>query len=166
VVAFTALCTLHATPCLHPDPWRAFLACPQVVSDALLDAAKSMAASRRPDHAHSYLPYPFRVELFAEDMAAIAKANPIVAMRLGYKILAAMTEMVIGDKQLLQQFRELKPDLIIGDATAAYGHWLSSLLGVPAIEFDVGTSSGLLHSMWGGQVNPSYIPASGGCASG
>lgn len=62
---------------------------------------------------------------------------------------------------LLQKFKELQPDLIIGDATAGYGQWLTSLTGIPSIAFDVGTSSGLLHSMHGGQFNPAYVPAPG-----
>lgn len=134
----------------------------QVVSTALADVAKDMATSRFSEHNHHYITYPFRFEVFADDMAKIARANPIVAMHYGYKVMAAMTEMVIGDQQLIQQFKDLKPDLIIGDATASYGHWLSAKLGVPSIEFDVGTSSGLLHSGgFGGQLNPAYIPASG-----
>jgi hypothetical protein len=102
-----------------------------------------------------------RFEVFAEDMIKIATANPIMAMKYGYRILAAMTDNVLSDAALMQQFRDLKPDLIIGDSTASYGHWLTALLGIPSIEFDVGTSSGLLHSLFGGQVNPAYIPASG-----
>lgn len=58
-----------------------------------------------------------------------------------------------------QEVSALQPDLIIGDATASFGHWLTSMTGVPSIEFDVGTSSGLLHSMFGGQFNPAYVPA-------
>jgi hypothetical protein len=94
-------------------------------------------------------------------MKKIATANSIMAMTYGYRILAAMTDNVLSDATLMQRFRDLKPDLIIGDSTASYGHWLTALLGVPSIEFDVGTSSGLLHSTFGGQVNPAYIPASG-----
>lgn len=94
-------------------------------------------------------------------MKKIATANPIMAMTYGYRILAAMTDNVLSDASLMQRFKDLKPDLIIGDATASYGHWLTALLGIPSIEFDVGTSSGLLHSTFGGQVNPAYIPASG-----
>lgn len=60
-----------------------------------------------------------------------------------------------------QEIKALQPDLIIGDATASYGFWLSGLTGIPSIEFDVGTSSGLLHSMHGGQFNPAYVPAPG-----
>lgn len=65
----------------------------------------------------------------------------------------------------LQEVSALQPDLIIGDATASFGHWLTALTGVPSIEFDVGSSSGLLHSMHGGQFNPAYVPAPGepGC---
>jgi LytS/YehU family sensor histidine kinase len=99
--------------------------------------------------------------VFAEDMKKIATANPIMAMTYGYRILAAMTDNVLSDTALMQRFRDLKPDLIIGDSTASYGHWLTALLGAPSVEFDVGTSSGLLHSLFGGQVNPAYIPASG-----
>lgn len=61
----------------------------------------------------------------------------------------------------LQEVSALQPDLIIGDATASFGHWLTALTGVPSIEFDVGSSSGLLHSMHGGQFNPAYVPAPG-----
>uniref|UniRef100_A0A383VRS4 UDP-glycosyltransferases domain-containing protein n=1 Tax=Tetradesmus obliquus TaxID=3088 RepID=A0A383VRS4_TETOB len=132
-----------------------------VVSDNLQEAAQSMAAARNPQHRHSYITYPFRFEVFADDMKKIATANPIMAMTYGYRILAAMTDNVLSDATLMQRFKDLKPDLIIGDATASYGHWLTALLGIPSIEFDVGTSSGLLHSTFGGQVNPAYIPASG-----
>jgi hypothetical protein len=61
----------------------------------------------------------------------------------------------------IQEVAELQPDLIIGDATANFGHWLTALTGIPSIEFDVGTSSGLLHSLHGGQFNPAYVPAPG-----
>jgi hypothetical protein len=97
-------------------------------------------------------------------MKKIATANPIMAMTYGYRMLAAMTDNVLSEAALMQRFRDLNPDLIIGDSTASYGHWLTALLGVPSIEFDVGTSSGLLHSLFGGQVNPAYIPASGASA--
>lgn len=61
---------------------------------------------------------------------------------------------------LKQEISALQPDLVIGDATASFGHWLTSLTGTPSIEFDVGTSGGLLHSnIYGGQFNPAYIPA-------
>ncbi|WIA31098.1 hypothetical protein OEZ86_001125 [Tetradesmus obliquus] len=132
-----------------------------VVSDNLQEAAQSMAAARNPQHRHSYITYPFRFEVFADDMKKIATANPVMAMTYGYRILAAMTDNVLSDATLMQHFKDLKPDLIIGDATASFGHWLTALLGIPSIEFDVGTSSGLLHSTFGGQVNPAYIPASG-----
>jgi len=83
-------------------------------------------------------------------------------MFYGYRILAAMMEMVIGNDDLIKDLHQIKPDLILGDAVGAYGHWLSGLMGVPAIEFDVGTSSGMLHSgLFGGQLNPAYIPAPG-----
>jgi hypothetical protein len=60
----------------------------------------------------------------------------------------------------MQEITALQPDLVIGDATASFGHWLTSLTGTPSIEFDVGTSSGLLHSnIFGGQFNPAYVPA-------
>lgn len=65
----------------------------------------------------------------------------------------------------MKEIEALQPDLIIGDATASFGHWLTSLKGVPSIEFDVGTSSGLLHSMYGGHFNPAYVPAPCKCGS-
>jgi hypothetical protein len=67
---------------------------------------------------------------------------------------------------LMQEITQLQPDLIVGDATAAFGQWLTALTGIPAVEFDVGTSSGLLHSLHGGQFNPAYVPAPGMAASG
>jgi hypothetical protein len=95
-------------------------------------------------------------------MARVGKANFIAAMFYGYRILAGLTESVIGDEKLLGQIRDLAPDLIVGDAVGAYGHWLGGKLGVPSVEFDVGTSSGMLHSgLWGGQLNPAYIPGPG-----
>lgn len=65
----------------------------------------------------------------------------------------------------LQEVSALQPDLIIGDASASFGHWLTTLTGIPGIDFDVGTSSGLLHSMHGGQFNPAYLPAPGKAAA-
>ena len=61
-----------------------------------------MAAARNASHTHSYLTYPLKYELFPKDMATLAKANSIKAMAVGFKVLAAMTDMVIGDKQLLE----------------------------------------------------------------
>jgi hypothetical protein len=85
-------------------------------------------------------------------------------MFYGYRILAAMMEMVVGNADLVSQITAASPDLIVGDAVGAYGHWLTGLTGIPAVEFDVGTSSGMLHSgLWGGQLNPAYVPAPGGC---
>lgn len=134
----------------------------QVVSSTLSETAQRMASQRSPNHKHNYITYPFDFGVFADDMAKIAKSHPIFAMHYGYKVLTAMTEMVIGNTQLLHQLAQLKPDLIIGDASASYGHWLTAKLGIPSIEFDVGTSSGLLHAGgFGGQLNPAYIPASG-----
>jgi hypothetical protein len=74
----------------------------QVVSEALLEPSKGMAASRNASHRHSYLTYPLRYDLFPKDMADLAKANSIRAMAIGFKVLAAMTDMLIGNKQLLQ----------------------------------------------------------------
>lgn len=83
-------------------------------------------------------------------------------MFYGYRILAALMESVLGDERLMGEIRDLDADLVVGDAVGSYGHWLSGLLGVPSVEFDVGTSSGLLHAgLWGGQLNPSYIPGPG-----
>lgn len=61
-----------------------------------------MAAARNASHRHSYLTYPLQYELFPKDMADLAKANSIRAMAIGFKVLAAMTDMVIGNTQLLQ----------------------------------------------------------------
>jgi hypothetical protein len=61
-----------------------------------------MAAGRNTSHAHAYLTYPLRYDLFPKDMADLAKANSIRAMATGFKVLAAMTDMVIGNKQLMQ----------------------------------------------------------------
>ena len=97
----------------------------------------------------------------------MAEANQIAAMRIGYEVLSSMIDMVIGNKTLLAEMQQLQPDLIIGDAVASYGHWLTWLLDVPSVEFDVGTSSGILHSLgFGGQLNPAYVPAPGGCHKG
>ncbi len=74
----------------------------QVVSEALLEPSKGMAAARNASHHHSYLTYPLRYDLFPKDMADLAKANSIRAMAIGFKVLAAMTDMVIGNQQLLQ----------------------------------------------------------------
>lgn len=78
--------------------------CPvlQVVSKEFVDPARAMAAARNASHAHSYTSYPLKYELFPKDMADMAKANSIKAMAIGFKVLAAMTDMVIGDQQLLQ----------------------------------------------------------------
>ena len=136
-----------------------------MVLDTILDSAKAMATARNPQHKHKFLTYPFdsniSSDMFASDMANIAKANPIAAIRTGYGILASMTEMVIGNKPLLQQISSLQPDLIIGDSAGSYGHFLTAVTGLPSLDFDVGTSSGILHSMWGGQTHPGYIPATG-----
>ena len=75
---------------------------PQVVSEGLLEPSKGMAAARNASHRHSYLTYPLQYDLFPKDMADLAKANSIRAMAIGYKVLAAMTDMVIGNTQLLQ----------------------------------------------------------------
>lgn len=153
IAAFTALTTAleqHGGHEIH-----------MVVLHEFVEPAGAMAAARNASHGHSYLSYALKYELFPQDMADMAKANSIRAMAIGYKVLAAMTDMVIGDKQLLQEISALQPDLIIGDATASFGHWLTALTGVPSIEFDVGTSSALLHSMHGGQSNPAYLPAPG-----
>jgi hypothetical protein len=121
-----------------------------------------MATARSPNHQHHYLTYPFDFSFFSSDMGDMAKANPIAAIRIGFKVLAAMVEMVISNKPLLQQISDLQPDLIIGDATASYGHFLTALTGVPSLEYDVGTSSGILHSnIFGGQLHPGYIPTTG-----
>jgi hypothetical protein len=61
-----------------------------------------MAAGRNASHAHAYLTYPLQYDLFPKDMADLAKANSIRAMAIGFRVLAAMTDMVIGNKQLLQ----------------------------------------------------------------
>lgn len=61
-----------------------------------------MAAARNTTHSHSYLTYPLKYELFPRDIADMAKANSIRAMAIGFKVLAAMTDMVIGNQQLLQ----------------------------------------------------------------
>lgn len=74
----------------------------QVVSEGLLEPSKGMAAARNASHRHSYLTYPLQYDLFPKDMADLAKANSIRAMAIGYKVLAAMTDMVIGNTQLLQ----------------------------------------------------------------
>ena len=34
--------------------------------------------------------------------------------------------------KLTAKIKELQPDLIIGDSTPSYGHWLTALLGRPA----------------------------------
>jgi hypothetical protein len=72
------------------------------VSEGLLEPSKGMAAARNASHCHSYLTYPLQYELFPKDMADLAKANSIRAMAIGFKVLAAMTDMVIGNTQLLQ----------------------------------------------------------------
>ncbi|KAI8466177.1 MAG: hypothetical protein J3K34DRAFT_524714 [Monoraphidium minutum] len=133
-----------------------------VVSRELRDAAEAAAAARSPGHAHAYLTYPLRFDKFSGDMAKIGKAGFVRAMLYGYKILAALMDSVLEDGQLMSQISDLQPDLIIGDAVGAYGHWLTGKLGVPSVEFDVGTSSGMLHAgKFGGQLNPAYIPAPG-----
>lgn len=81
------------------SPWHCL---PQVVSEGLLGASRAMAAGRNTSHAHAYLTYPLQYDLFPKDMADLAKANSIRAMSIGYRVLAAMTDMVIGNKQLLQ----------------------------------------------------------------
>lgn len=131
-----------------------------VVCQELADFAARSAAERGAS-GHTLHTYPLRPDLFAADIAAMATAHPILAMRLGYKVLAALTERVAGNATLLAAMSALQPDLVIGDATASFGHWLSELIHVPAIEFDVGTSSALLHSLWGGQSHPAYLPAPG-----
>lgn len=120
--------------------------CQELAAEAARSATEHGAAG------HTLHTYPLRPDLFADDLAAISTAHPILAMRLGYKVLAALIERVAGNATLLATLSALQPDLIIGDAAAAYGHWLSELMRVPAIEFDVGTSGALLHSMWGGQA--------------
>ncbi|GBF89728.1 2-hydroxyacylsphingosine 1-beta-galactosyltransferase [Raphidocelis subcapitata] len=133
-----------------------------VVSNEMLDAARAAADARSPGNRHAYITYPLRFDLFADDMARIAKANFILSMFYGYRILAAMMESVVGNADLLSQITAASPDLIVGDAVGAYGHSLSSRTGIPAVEFDVGTSSGMLHSgVYGGQLNPAYVPAPG-----
>jgi hypothetical protein len=74
----------------------------QVVSREFVEPATAMAAARNASHCHSYISYPLKYELFPTDMADMAKANLIKAMEIGYKVLAAMTDMVVGDQQLLQ----------------------------------------------------------------
>jgi len=76
--------------------------CPQVVTDNLLEASKAMAASRNASHAHSYTTYPLRYDLLPKELAIMAKTNSIRAMAIGYKVLAAMIDMVVGNKHLLQ----------------------------------------------------------------
>eukprot|EP00775_Hariotina_reticulata_P009160 gene9160-9326_t len=135
-----------------------------VVADVLLESTKKMLVDRKPDHRHKFLTYPFNLDMraFSSDMAAVASSSFLYAMRIGYKILAAMTEMVIGNEGVMQEIAALQPHLIIGDSSPSYGHYLTSLLGIPAVEFDVGTSSAMLHAgVFGGQQNPSYIPAPG-----
>lgn len=61
-----------------------------------------MAASRNASHAHSYTTYPLRYDLLPKELAIMAKTNSIRAMAIGYKVLAAMIDMVIGNKELLQ----------------------------------------------------------------
>ncbi|KAI8472903.1 MAG: hypothetical protein J3K34DRAFT_519435 [Monoraphidium minutum] len=135
---------------------------PQVVSHELRAPAVAAAAARAPGHAHAFLTYPLRLDLFADDMAKIGEAGFVRSMFIGYRILAALMESVLGDARLLAQISYLQPDLIIGDAVGSYGHWLTGKLGVPSVEFDVGTSSGMLHAgQFGGQLNPAYIPAPG-----
>lgn len=120
-----------------------------------------MADARLPGHRHAYVTHAFDFAVFADDMAAMARGGLVASMATGFSILASMTDLVIGNPALMQQLAQLQPDLIIGDATASWGHWLTSLTGLPSVEFDVGTSSGLLHSLHGGACNPSYLPAPG-----
>jgi hypothetical protein len=70
------------------------------------------------------------------------QSNFVLSMFYGYRILAAMMEIIIGNSELLGQISRLDADLVIGDAVGSYGHWISGLTGIPAVEFDVGTSSG------------------------
>lgn len=60
--------------------------CLQVISREFVEPAAAMAAARNATHAHSYISYPLKYELFPKDMAALAKANSIRAMAIGYKV--------------------------------------------------------------------------------
>lgn len=85
---------------------------------------------------------------------------PGPALLPGVVIVACAATANVHVLHVMQEISALQPDLVIGDATASFGHWLTSLTGTPSIEFDVGTSSGLLHSnIFGGQFNPAYTPA-------
>jgi hypothetical protein len=47
----------------------------QVVSKEMLDGARAAADARSPGNRHTYITYPLRFDLFADDMARIAKAG-------------------------------------------------------------------------------------------
>jgi len=52
-----------------------------------------------PATATGFITYPFRAEVFASDMADVfASQDFISAMKIGYRLLAAMTELVIWEQ--------------------------------------------------------------------
>ncbi|KAI8475997.1 MAG: hypothetical protein J3K34DRAFT_516913 [Monoraphidium minutum] len=138
--------------------------------------ARALAAERRPAAADgaaagggeiTYIPYALDCAFVEEDKKRAAAAGQLHGIWMILKALAARADALLSDGAFMAALRRLRDgpqggiDLVIADPLA-FGALLPAALGLPFIDFDVGTAGSLFEPVFYGAVPAAaYIPAVG-----
>ncbi|GBF95279.1 2-hydroxyacylsphingosine 1-beta-galactosyltransferase [Raphidocelis subcapitata] len=147
----------HAVHFLAPDCHRAF--------------AEATLAARHPPEAaarFSYVPYPLDCEWVENDKKRAAVAGELHGIWMILEALANRTDALLSDGGTMAALRALRDDgaaggidLVVADPIA-FGALLPAALGLPFVDFDVGTAGSLYEPLFYGAASaPAYIPAVG-----
>jgi glucuronosyltransferase len=131
--------------------------------DCHQDFAEKVVKQNHPNAQLNYVSYYLNCEWVEHDKQRAAVANPVHGIWMILEALANRTDSIMSNTTLIAELQALAPniDIMVADLMA-YSGLLAVQLGIPHIDFDVGTAGSLFEPrFYGAQAVPAYVPAVG-----
>ena len=125
--------------------------------------AENVVKQGHSDAQLTFISYFLNCEWVEHDKQRAAVANPGHGIWMILEALANRTDSIMSNATLIADLQQLAPsiDIMVADVMA-YSGLLAVQLGIPHIDFDVGTAGSLFEPrFYGAQAVPAYVPAVG-----